>query len=344
MAHPATKRFSYSGQAGILLLCIGLGIVLGGTLSLIPAIGKMDLLGSGKQTTAQMMDNLLRPENAPMLRWMQFISTLFMFFVPAVAYARICHRKPAVHLGLDRLPRLKELLLVLLIMLTAVPAASVFQELTMMLPWSKQTLATFKAAEEAYYKQVAILVNMRNFGDYLTALLIIAFLPALFEEILFRGAIQNLLSRWLKWPLVALLITSMLFSAIHGSYMGFLSRLVLGVVLGWIYLSSGKLWLSVLGHFMNNALAATSMYLTVRQGKPLATTSMEEDFPVWVGLLALAALSGLLVLFHRAVSTKEEHPGEEVVLQIPDDSSNPFADSTSTPQPQEENAAEPPSI
>lgn len=344
MAHPATKRFSFSGQAGILLLCIGIGIVLGGTLSLIPAMGKMDVFNSGKQTMEQMMDDLLRPENAPMLRWMQFISTLFMFFIPAVAYARICHRKPAVHLGLDALPGVKEIGVVLLIVVAAIPAASVFQELTMMLPWSKQTLAAFKAAEEAYYKQVAVLVNMKSFGDYLMALFIIAFLPALFEEVLFRGAIQNLLSRWLKWPLVALIITSILFSAIHGSYLGFLSRMVLGLVLGWIYLRSGNLWLSVFAHFMNNALAATSMYLSVRRGKPLVSGSMEEEFPIWVAVPALAALAGLFFLFHRIVGTRAGRLGEEVVLELPDDSANPFAESIQNNPSPKAHAPEPPRL
>lgn len=343
MAHPATKKFSYAGQAGILLCCIGIGLVLGGVLSFIPMLGHMDLLDSKKESMEQMMNKLLKPENAPMLRWMQFISTLFMFFIPAIAYARFCHRKPLVHLGLHERPRWSELLMILPVVLAAIPAASLFQDLTMQLPWSKEMLAKFKAAEEAYNKQVAVLVNMRNFGDYLLSLLVIAFLPALFEEVLFRGAMQNLLSRWTKRPLAAILITALVFSAIHGSYAGFLSRFVLGFMLGWLFYRSGKLWLSVLAHFLNNAMAATSMYLSLRRGKPPVPEALEEEFPLWVGVLGLAALLVFLFLFDRRVGNSNDHPGQEVALQVPDDAENPFAESDYDSQPKE-HASEPPRI
>ena len=343
MAHPATKKFSYAGQAGILLCCIGIGLVLGGMLSFLPLLGHMDLFGSKKESMEQMMNKLLKPENASMLRWMQFISTLFMFFIPALAYARICHRKPFVHLGLNERPVLREVFLMLLLVFAAVPAASLFQDLTMQLPWSSEMLAKFKAAEEAYNKQVAVLVNMRNFGDYLLSLVIIAFLPALFEEVLFRGAMQNLLSRWLKWPMTAIVITAFIFSAIHGSYVGFLSRFVLGIVLGWIFYRSGKLWLNVLAHFLNNALAATAMFLSVQRGKPPMPDAIEEEFPLWVGFLGLAALVVLFIFFERVLGPRIYRPGQEVALSIPDDSNNPFADNANMHQ-APEHAPEPPGI
>ena len=85
--------------------------------------------------------------------------------------------------------------------------------------------------------------------------MVIAFLPALFEETLFRGGMQNLFSRWFKKPLLAIVVTSIIFSAIHGSYLGFLSRFALGFLLGWIYYRTGNIWLNIIGHFFNNAFA-----------------------------------------------------------------------------------------
>jgi hypothetical protein len=62
---------------------------------------------------------------------------------------------------------------------------SVLQELTEMLPWSKATVLKFKAAEDAYNQQVAVIARMDNFLDYLVSVAIIALLPAIFEETLF---------------------------------------------------------------------------------------------------------------------------------------------------------------
>jgi membrane protease YdiL (CAAX protease family) len=340
MAHPATNRFNFMGQAGILIMCIGSGLVLGSILSLIPMWGAVDLFGGQKESTQQIMDKLLIPENAPRLRWMQFINTLFLFFLPALAYARLCHRKPRLHLGLQNPPRWSDLLMVILVVCAAVPAAAFFEELTLLLPWGKDMMAQFKEAEVKYMKQVAVLTGMRSPFDYLRSLIVIAFLPALFEEILFRGAIQNLLSRWMKWPLLAILITSILFSAIHGSYLGFLSRFVLGFMLGWLFYRSGNLWLSIWAHFLNNALAATSMYLSARKGKPIGADSLEDEFPVWAGALGLAALIGILVLLDHIMRKRIDRPGEEALIPIPDDIYNPFSEPTGS-DPQPENAAEP---
>jgi membrane protease YdiL (CAAX protease family) len=144
-------------------------------------------------------------------------------------------------------------------MLAALPLVSALQDLTNLFPWSKATLLKFKLAEDAYNEQVAVIARMDNFTDYILSVVVIAFLPALFEETLFRGGIQNLLSRWFKKPVLAIIVTSIIFSAIHGSYLGFLSRFALGFVLGWIYYRTGNIWLNIIGHFFNNAFVAFNL-------------------------------------------------------------------------------------
>ena len=80
MAHIATKRFTYWGQLGILLLLTGGGLIIGGIASIIPLIGKFDIKDFRNFTSEGFMAAVLKPENANALRLMQFISTLFMFF------------------------------------------------------------------------------------------------------------------------------------------------------------------------------------------------------------------------------------------------------------------------
>ena len=86
MAHLATKRFNYWSQLAILTAFTGVGFVLGGIASLIPLLGKMNLADLKGFSSTQLMDSLFKPENANALRWMQFISTLFLFFLPPVMY------------------------------------------------------------------------------------------------------------------------------------------------------------------------------------------------------------------------------------------------------------------
>lgn len=330
MAYLATKRFNYWSQLGILTAFAGVGLIFGGIASFIPLLGKInprDLMGV---SSAQLMDKLLKPENANALRWMQFITTLFLFFLPPVLYALVCHKKPFVHLGFKNSFNVKSAGVVILIMLAALPMVSALQDLTEMLPWSKATLLKFKIAEEAYNRQVAVIARMNNFSDYLISVIVIAFLPAVFEEAMFRGGIQNLLSRWFKMPVLAIVITAIIFSAVHGSYLGFLSRFALGFVLGWMYYRTGNIWLNILGHFFNNAFAVTALYLTTKPGENMDPSKIDERFPLWIGLAGIAAVYALFILFENVSKKEIDRPGEELPIPGAEYSDNPFLNDSTT--------------
>ncbi len=324
MAYLATKRFNYWGQLGILTAFTGVGLIIGGIASLIPLLGKINLEDLKGGSSAHLMDNLLKPENATALRWMQFITTLFLFFLPPVLYALVCHKKPFVHLGFKNSFNLKSAGVVILIMLAALPMVSALQDLTEMLPWPKAALLKFKAAEEAYNQQVAVIARMNDFSDYILSVFIIAFLPAMFEETLFRGAIQNLFSRWFKMPVLAIVVTAIIFSAVHGSYLGFLSRFALGFLLGWMYYRTGNIWLNIVGHFFNNAFAITALYLVTKPGEKLDPSKTEDHFPLWIGLASIAMVYVLFILFEKISKKEIDHPGEEMPIPGIEYSDNPF--------------------
>jgi hypothetical protein len=171
---------------------------------------------------------------------------------------------------------------------------------------------------------------MDNFLDYLISIIMIAFLPAVFEETLFRGGLQNLLSRWFKLPIVAIIITSIIFSAVHGSYLGFLSRFALGFVLGWVYYRTGNIWLNIIGHFVNNAFAITVLYISTKPGGKPDPSKMDDHFPLWIGLIGLAAVYGLFLFFEKINKDKIDRPGEEVLIPDYNNTNNPFLADTET--------------
>lgn len=324
MAHYATNRFNYWGQLGILTAFCGAGLIIGGLAGLLPLLSKVNFFDLKGISATKVMESILTPENATALRWSQFISTIGIFFLPAFFYARLCHVKAYKHLGFNHTLDIKEIAVVLFIMLAAMPVVGALAELTEMLPWSKATLLQFKEAEDTYNKQVAVIARMNDFKDYLISVFVIALLPAVFEETLFRGGIQNLFSRWFKNPVLAIVITSIIFSAVHGSYLGFLSRFALGFLLGWMYYRTGNIWLNIIGHFANNALAVTSLYLASKPGQKIDPSKIEEHFPLWIGVAAIAVLVGLLILFEKVAKKDIDRPGEEVLIPGYNINSNPF--------------------
>ena len=105
-----------------------------------------------------------------------------------------------------------------------------------------------------------IFLNMNSTGDLLFNLFLIALIPAIGEELFFRGIIQKKLGNILKSPHFSVIMTSFIFSAIHMQFFGFLPRFLLGVLLGYLFVYSRNLWTSILAHFINNAMGVLLMY------------------------------------------------------------------------------------
>ena len=95
---------------------------------------------------------------------------------------------------------------------------------------------------------------MRSNADIAINLFIIALLPAICEEVCFRGALQRVLIHIFKSPWAGIILTAILFSAFHMQFEGFLPRMFLGILLGLLFWYTGSLWVNMLAHFFINAV------------------------------------------------------------------------------------------
>jgi len=115
--------------------------------------------------------------------------------------------------------------------------------------------------EETAAAFTRFLTSFTSFGNYLLGLLVIAVIPAIGEELAFRGMIQPAVQRVTGNIHVAVWVTAAFFSAFHFQFLGFMPRLMLGAFFGYLLIWSGNLWLPVIAHFANNAIGVTLMYL-----------------------------------------------------------------------------------
>jgi hypothetical protein len=99
---------------------------------------------------------------------------------------------------------------------------------------------------------------------------------------------------------IALVITSILFSLIHASYYLFISRFVLGLALGLLFYQTKNIWINIFAHFMNNLLALAALFYNNMYKKLASTTSdLEPKLPVWSLLITFAILVGLFILLEN---------------------------------------------
>ncbi len=300
---------SYQSAFFYLLGLVLLGLFFGSLLS-----GGLWVILTGRSIFTMEKD-MMNPAYAGPIRVLQLVSTFFIFFIPAVITAAILSKKPFRFLGFNLYFSLRQLGMVVLIILAALPLVGALSELNKIIPIPVAWEKTFKTLEDTYEKQVKVLANITGWREYFVSMIIMAFAPAIFEETLFRGGMQNILQKITKNPFVSIGVTSVIFSLIHFSYYGFIPRVALGVVLGLIYYYSGSIWLSIFAHFFNNALVVTEIFYLTRKGRPVEE-AMNDTFPLWWGVIAILALVFLFRWFKK-FADKDIHtlkPAEDIAL------------------------------
>ena len=279
-----SKNFSFPVQIGILLGLFGGGLIIGALIS-----AGVWIVMTGRPILG-MESDLQNPKYYNAFLIMQAVSTLFMFFFPVIVFAKICYKNASRFLGFKTSFNYKQVLWVLAILALTFPLSGALAELTKAIPIPKNWEVKFKAMETARESQEAVLININSFYKYAMSMLIIGVLPGIFEEVLFRGGLQNIFTRWIKNPWVAIIFTSIIFSIIHLSYYGFFVRFALGTILGLVFYYSGSLWLAIILHFLYNGLQVTALYVLNDKTALAQSKDIEQNFPVWAGGIALVLI------------------------------------------------------
>jgi membrane protease YdiL (CAAX protease family) len=138
--------------------------------------------------------------------------------------------------------------------------------------------------EEELKMVTEFLTEFNSLNQFLIVFLVVAIIPAVGEELIFRGILQNKLHLLFKNVHVAIIITSILFSGFHLQFFGFIPRLFLGVLFGYMYYWSGNLWYPILAHFTNNGLTLILIYL-YQAGMIQVDIENQEAYPINIILI-----------------------------------------------------------
>ena len=233
------------------------------------------------------------------LKLAQGISSTLMFIVPPIVYYYLTRRKhPMQALGLRKMAKPRAMLLIasVFVIIVSIPVTdqlSAWNE-AMKLggPFEKveEWMRTLEDSAEAITERM---LNVNTFGGLLLNLLIIALIPAIGEEMTFRGVLQQALTRRLKSPHVAIILSAAIFSFIHFQFYGFLPRMFLGVLLGYMFYITDSLWPCMLMHFLNNGTTVVLYYLN---NKGIIHVDVEHlGAELWMVALSALLTTGLVV-------------------------------------------------
>ena len=236
-------------QLWALLILLVAGVILSSLFS-----SGLILLTSGEGSSIT--------ENTNLMRWIQFISAICTFLLPALALAWICTDHPREYLSIKKISDERIWILLFTCMFLLSPAINLIGLLN-----EQMSLPRFMAPIEEWMRnQEDVAAELTNkmlsgngWGDLLTNLIVIAATAAITEEFLFRGALQRVIERWTSNPHLIIWLAAILFSAFHLQFYGFLPRMLLGAYFGYLLYWGKSIWLPVFAHFTNNAFAVIYM-------------------------------------------------------------------------------------
>jgi membrane protease YdiL (CAAX protease family) len=148
-------------------------------------------------------------------------------------------------------------------------------------------------AEKLAEALTMLFVNIDTPADIALSFFAIAVIPAIGEEIIFRGFFQRELIQQTKKTHLSIWITACVFSFIHFQFLGFFPRVLLGALLGYMYVWSGSLLVPILMHFVNNALTLV-LLITYKNGYSNFNPDSSEEIPYVFVFLTLLICIGIL--------------------------------------------------
>ena len=119
--------------------------------------------------------------------------------------------------------------------------------------WMSGVEDAMRSMEDAALETTNLLLSGKSISSLLLNIVVIAGLAAISEELFFRGAMQQFIHEKFKNGHLSVWLTALIFSVVHFQFYGFLPRLFLGAILGYLFLYTRNLWIPIVLHFLNNA-------------------------------------------------------------------------------------------
>jgi uncharacterized protein len=197
------------------------------------------------------------------LKYVQGSQQTALFIIPGIIISILLNTKGESFYKINKTPEAFNLLMVIILALMLIPVTMYTGMLNskMNFPdWLSGIAKWMRIKEDAASDLTVLLVKSLNIPDLLLNIFILAVIPAIAEEMIFRGVLQRLLCKIFRSDHWGIWITAILFSAFHLQFFGFLPRLILGLCFGYLFFWSGNLWLPVLAHFANNFVPVVMAY------------------------------------------------------------------------------------
>ena len=237
--------------------------------------------------------------NINLIKAAQGISHIMMFTIPPIGLYLFTRNKPMREIGFKKINPIWTFFAGLALMFISLPITNLLTEWNENMNFGNAFEAIedlLKSMEDAATALTERMLNVDNTAGLLINLLVIALIPAIGEELTFRGVLQQALTKGCKNPHIAIILTSAIFSFIHFQFYGFFPRMFLGLILGYMFYATGSLWTSIAMHFLNNGTAVVVYYLGNKGIIDAEVESFGATSNIYLIILSIVATIAIIAL------------------------------------------------
>lgn len=307
MSHMLTKIFKEMGSGSQLLFLVFfsmVGYLFGGVLS-----GIVVVLIDGNNV---FMD--VNSYSLVSLRLSQIISTICWLLLSSLLYLYLFQENTKKYLKIRNVDSLSIVILVVLLVFTVQPIVGFLGAINHSITFPESLASVeqaFKDMEEMAASMIVRMLSDKSIWGILINLFIIAVMAAVIEEVFFRGCLQQVILKIVKNKHVAIWTTAVIFSIVHMQFYGFLPRVFLGALLGYLFVWTSNLWIPIIAHFVNNftAVVLQIVYYGTPQYERLENFDLNRD--LWILPLGIL-LSGIIIF----IILKQTKSGDKLSLGV----------------------------
>lgn len=250
--------------------------------------------------------------NIGLLKFLQMLYSIGLFLVPAMLSGYLIQRNTWKYLKADRISNYWIIILVITVMVISIPwinyTSFLNEKLSLPERWG-DLMERIHENDENSWDLMKAFLQTDNISGLMINIFIVALIPALGEEFLFRGMIQRILSEWFRNEHLAIWIAALLFSLMHFQFLGFIPRVILGALFGYLFVWTGSIWMAVLAHFINNGVAVIYYYIFYQGALEVEPDHIGLEENAVLMIIASAVLTILLLAIIQLQRKELVHSG-----------------------------------
>ena len=241
---------------------------------------------------------VISAETVTKFKWAQLISSTIIFILPALAFGYFSSPKMLPYIGLHKKYSIILLILSIILLFAVQPFVSWLGALNARINFGSMQ-KELQNMEAMYTRAMETFLRMKTPADLAINLFIMALLPAIGEELFFRGSLQKAMLRMSNKPWLAILLSSLVFALLHGTFFKIVPIFVLGLLLGTLYHVTRNLWYNIGIHFLNNGFAVLAVYYGNKSEFLKKLSDDKLTVPIYIALLSALTAVTIIYLIKR---------------------------------------------